>query len=228
MWKKFRKAVRKVVGAVLKIAKVVREVAQRFAGILDYLGGLVGIRPRKHLRLQVYILKDEKGNLVAPSDKVKQWVNDAARVYLAKANVELHPERDQFVEYLPDSPPESALYLKECSFSEGFSDGVDWFEDHARSPIFGYGGPVTVFVVGDIGGANGCSWWWMHTFCAIEASANHLDLAHEVGHVCGLWHVNGNKYLMDEDSIDGEELTNAQIAFFRNARYVTYLNVQGV
>lgn len=230
MWKKFKRAVRKAVGGALKIANIAREAANQLIGILDYVGSLLGIRPRKHLRLQVYILKDEKGNPVADKERIKGWVADAARVYLQQANVELHPERNEFVEYMPDVPPKEAIQVRECSFSEGFSDGVDWFEDRARSPVIGYGGPITAFIVGNIGGAQGCSWWGMEPFLIVRAGANHLDLAHEMAHVCGLrdMDVTGDRYLMQKDGVNGEKMTHAQIAFLRNARYVTYLDVRGV
>jgi hypothetical protein len=230
MWKKFKKAVRKVVGAVLKVANVARELAVRLAGALDWVASLVGLRPRKHLRLQVYIIDDEKGNPVADKERVKAWVADAARVYLEQANVKLHPDRDEFVNYLSEKPPKEAIIVKECSFSEGFSDAADFFQDHARNPVFGYGGPITAFVVGTIGNAQGCSWWWMEPFLIVRAGANRLDLAHEIGHVCGLrdMNVTGDKYLMQKDGVNGERMTNAQIAFLRNARYVTYLDTRGV
>ena len=74
-----------IVSTILRAAK---ELANRLVGILDFIGSLLGIRPKKYLRLKVFILVDENKKLVQNKAEVQRWVDFTKKAFLDKMNVQ--------------------------------------------------------------------------------------------------------------------------------------------
>lgn len=240
------RAAKKVARAVRKVFRVAQELAWRAASIFDFAGSLIGIRPRKHAGLKVFVLFDENDTKQTPVRDlvdVEQWVHVAKDVFESKMNIRLHPHHGasgKFVHTL--SAPTWVLTGPRCNFAAGFKDRADWFEDHTTGTALGYGGTMYVFVVRtlDVPGddLNGCAWPWIHNFCLVDAgqpvatptaaaSPKPTTLAHELGHLCGIFpHSAAEHNLMNVDREDMDsKLNRLQKSAIRTARYVTYINV---
>ena len=225
--------------AISIVARVVKEAVWRFIGIVDFVGSLVGIRPKKFLRLKIFILLDLKHRPVHPEVEVNRWLDETKTIFAQKMNVELHPANlraDEFVNIMAEPAPDSAMFPS-CSFAAGFGEAAEYYEENSAYSItsvtgfladkLGYGEPIFAFVVHSIAGGDrqGCAYPLIRNVCMIATNARTTTLAHEIGHLCGLTHHSGQHNLMNSDRDDMDsDLTRWQISVFRNSRYVTYLN----
>ena len=245
LWGKITKAVKKivkkVVNTVKKVIRVVKEVVHRVLGVVDFIATLLGIRLRKYIRVKVYILTDLKKQPVRDPAVVQQWVDEAKALFKDRLNVDMRaPDLragQGIVAIIPEPAPAGALFPN-CGIGDAFSDAADYYEDHytyiqtsAWNEILddlGYGEPVYVFVVADVGAKDkdGCSQPWLHNFAVLDGDQQNLSLPHEIGHLCSLSHRNTVGNLMYPDTGNrGPHLNRWQIAVFRNARYVTFLRL---
>jgi hypothetical protein len=230
LWKKAKRAARTVF-------RVVKEVVQRVIGVIDFIGSLLGIRPKKFLRLKVFILKDQHGKQVVAQSQAEAWVARAKDIFNRRANIEIHAANqraEQIVNVLDEKVP--AEYLRpKIENTDIFTDEVDYFDDlrkyvitsvwHSIADLIGYGEPVFTFIVIDfpssqLGVAN--TLW---NFCLMSTKAGPTTLAHELGHMCGLLHRSDSGNLMKpgRDLTNDDNLTRWQISVIRNSRFVTYL-----
>jgi hypothetical protein len=185
--------------------------------LVDFVLGLIGIRPEKLLRVCTVILADEKGSPVATPDYARAILQVAADVYKRDANVRVvplgpfhyssgfagaeHVTDDWFV--TESDASDADLLDVPCG---GGGAGADWwtigsrFQFKASTHCFygawrrltGYGAPVTCFVIRSIPGAYGCCLWITDYATMQGGTAPPIDarvLAHEVGHAGNLWHV---------------------------------------
>jgi len=79
-------------------------------------------------------------------------------------------------------------------------------------------------VVRDVEGKNGCSLGPLTNYVVFESTADcATHLAHELGHACGLWHLDDTDNLMFH-SCSGKRnrLAGWQKNVVRAAKYVTY------
>lgn len=94
--------------------------------------------------------------------------------------------------------------------------------------VLGYGAPVVVFIVrsvskpGDSGPEStlGCGLGPLTDYVTIRGS-NPVCIAHELGHVCNLWHVSDDTNLMYE-KCGRRKLKWWQVAILRDSRHVSY------
>jgi hypothetical protein len=211
-------------------------------GLLDGLLTLLGIMPWKKIRVQGVVLLDEKREPVADRDDVQEVLDLAKEVFAEEIKVRLSsPARH--VTYVPEAAPSKVLEVG-CDASiwgAQFTGVGGWFRSHqARRPsgtFFGYGSPVTVFVVRDVKGKRGCAPpGFLADYVVIDPRAlagsegSRLTLAHEVGHACNLLHgfpSSGRGTLMqsggDDPGVRPRRMTRAQKAVFRGSPHVTYL-----
>jgi hypothetical protein len=221
----------KGVGSAL--AQTIKWILQRGIGILDFFLTLAGIMPEKKIRVEARILVKD-GKPVADRDDVQAVLDLANEVFKQGVNVRVVSRTDRPT-LIPDDAPARNLVVA-CgagAFASAFSSVGAWFRRHlARSPagtVFGYGSPVTVFVVENVEGKKGCSVGFLADFVVIDPEAlrgdegSLLTLAHEVGHACDLVHAGAGTSLMRASS-DGRtrRMKRLQRAIFRSSPHVTY------
>ncbi|MCG3257443.1 MAG: hypothetical protein KAU62_15175 [Candidatus Heimdallarchaeota archaeon] len=247
LWSKIKKAVKKavkkVVKTVKKIVRVIKEVIHRLIGIFDFFGSLIGIRPKKYLRLKIFILRkdgkpiQDKATVQSKLDKTIKIFKDKLNVEIRKANLVLN-----FIDFLNDDAPAEALNVSACSFGAMFTDAADYFDDqcnYARTStgsyvadLLGIGEPIFAFVVLSIGGGKfGCGYpWGPLNYCLITTDCPMTSLAHELCHMCGLTDSSShNKNLMssNRNQETDYDLNRWQISVVRNSRFVTYIPRRG-
>ena len=109
-----------------------------------------------------------------------------------------------------------------------FSGWHSWFSSHAC----GCCNQVTVFFVDKISGSSDGFTYWGDNWCRVDATANSdpTIMAHEVGHICNLWHVSDNNDLMFPNSgpptNPRNTLTSFQCCTMRTSPFIN-LGVKG-
>jgi hypothetical protein len=218
-------------GGVAQGANVVKETANRAAGLLEIAARLAGLRPYKRLRLRVVILRDENGAPLCTESDVLPSIDVAREVFSRQAHVSVLP-LSPAVLTVSDPAPQAALdvHCDDGAWQEDFDTAGAFFrrfEARTRSgSLTGYATPVTVFIVRDISNKGGCSLGPLTNYVTLEARmldrAAYRLLAHEVAHACGLWHSKVKLNLMFPKG-PGAELTWWQETILRNSRHVTLL-----
>jgi hypothetical protein len=214
----------------------------------------------KKLRLRVVILNNENGNSLADRNPVEGAVAIAQSVFKRELNVTIEGVAGQDI--TRDSAEPSPSYVLEPTCSTGASDihtqvgsifsrSGAWYRSRvARSPtgtFFGYGTPVTFFVVRDVPGKRGCAnLAWYENYGWIDPSAlpptwiptgdpdevrpyddvDHSTLPHEIGHCCDLLtHRKQKENLMhsSQTTRTGTSFTKWQKVVVRTCTHVTSL-----
>jgi hypothetical protein len=244
MWKKIKKAAKKVGNAIKKGAKavvqglkqvvnVVKTVINRVLGILDFIGSLIGIQPRKRIRVRFIVLADETGTPLLMASDLAASIASMDDVFRKECNTRLKPKDDSIIAIDTEPAPDFALTVR-CdgkAYADDFGSRGWYFGWRARQNIsgflIGYAAPVTVFIVREHEGSkNGCSLGPLTDWVTVSAKVVNRDpliVAHEVAHACGLWHWNKKDFLMRPDSPHGTRINRLQQSVFRNSRHVTYL-----
>lgn len=227
----------------------------------------LGIRPQMKLRVCTVILRDETGMPTATVANVVGVLNDAVKILLREANVQIvNSAPMQFTSgfssegiradaswiQTEEGSSQTDLLDGACN-AAGFGDDIgtsggrlemkcntDCFFGNWRR-LTGLGAPIPVFVVRSIdGGATiGCGLWLPDyvTISRTEGSGGALlagepdldgtfgkpinTLAHELGHMCNLWHISDQANLMTPGS-KGVSLDWWQISLVRASRHVSY------
>ena len=236
--KKVKKAVKKVVKTVKKIVRAVKEIINRALGVIDFLGSLIGIRPKKYLRLKIFILRSRKKPIVGVN-QVNDLLDVTISIFKEKMNIEIRRTNliaEEFIEMKTEDTPEEYLNV-ECSFGFTFSDAADYFDDNCEYTIdsasagvfdlLGYGEPLYAFTVKSISNDKlGCAYPLVANFCVFTPKAGRTTLAHELSHLCGLRDRNSNDQNIMSSKRDrntGYKLTRWQISVVRNSKYVVYV-----
>lgn len=237
--KAIKKAVKKVVNTVKKVLKAIKDVVYKIVGLFDQALSLLGIRPKKYLRLKVIVLrKDDKP--IHDLKEVQAWYDMTKKVLLEKCNIEVRPPNLHLspVELIGEDAPSHAFKCN-CSFGSAFSDDNDYYEtlthysvtssSSAIMDFFGYGEPLYAIVIEDITGASGCAVPLLNKYVLLDRGAGKTTLSHEFGHITWLAHKNKPRNLMNtnRDRDVDYELTNWQISNIRNSRYVVYAPRKG-
>jgi hypothetical protein len=143
-------------------------VWSQFIGLFDAAIGLIGLRPIKHIRLEVIILMREDRSLTVPPDRVNLVVQRTEAIYRARADIKVHttihqvntpsPRGALFIEddipllgILSEDTTEAGVYFQ-TTITEMLWEDNPWF-------VIRVGAPIVVFVVDDVSGADhvGCS-----------------------------------------------------------------------
>lgn len=233
--KKFKKAVKAVKQAVKQVVSIVKEVVNRVFfgfGVLDFIGSLIGIRPRKKLRLRVVILCDETGNPLVSEKELEPSLSEARRVFDKEVQTSILAAGGKLIVTLDEAAPPEALKVGcgTLAWEEDFGEAGNYFSRHSANNVagflVGYAAPVTVFIVDNVVGEGGCSLGPLVNYVTVDLDGlkdrTQRVLAHEVAHACGLWHSKSRDNLMYAD-MPGEKLKRWQEAIFRNSRHVTLL-----
>ena len=236
-WSKVKKAVKKVVrvvrGVISQVVNIVFNVVQSIIGIPDWIGSLIGIRPKKKLRLKVDVLRDQNGSYLATQKELVPIIQKVIEIYKKRCNKKVIPVKENFIEFYDPIPPRDALFPS-C-------DGGAWTNDLGLAGSFyslvtavskggllgfGYASPVTAIVVQDIIDKKGCSLGPLTNYITIDLSGiSTLDtLSHEIGHSCSLLHRKRKSNLMYRKSKDrGDDLSHWQSSIIRWSKHATYL-----
>lgn len=180
--------------------------------------------PKKRLRIKVFILRAEEANSTPAVSTVEDMIRYAKRSFSKNFNVELLPAHkcQNFAEVLQKDPPHEALHTfgGPEALKEELKIAGNFFASNLTGVIY----PVTVFVVPDIKGADGCSLGPMSDYVTIDhvGLKNVSVLAHELAHACGLWHVHKKENLLFTNRSRGDEVKWWQKSVFRSSRHITY------
>jgi hypothetical protein len=237
-----------ILGRLIRwIWDIVLTVISFVIGLGDIVLGILGIKPEKKLRVCVLVLRDEKGNLVADLNTVKQNLQAAVHIYRDQANVRLIKSApfqydsgfageetvdDSWI-HVMDDPASSDILDVSCDASAAgedlwvtgtqfeFMSATHCFFQNSRK-VSGYGAPVSVFVVRSVGDSStaGCSLGPLNDYVTIEGP-DPICIAHELGHSCNLWHVGDTSNLMNAEC-GGTQLSWWQVALVRSSRHVSY------
>jgi hypothetical protein len=219
-----KKAWRGIKSAARQLGRVIAEVAGRIIGLPDLLLGFI-TWPSKKLRIKIRILSDQYGQAVASPSDLTPSIDYAKRVFKDRLNVKLLPypgSENPIVDIIVDPAPSAALQVS-CgsgAWGEEFGDAGEFFAGHLAGLVF----PVTVFVVKDMSGADGCSLGPLTDYVTLDRAGvkSGNPLAHEVAHACGLWHSGSKSNLMWKSPDRGDSLKWWQKNLFRSSRHVTY------
>lgn len=231
-----------VVGALTKFAGWVLSVV---AGVIDLLGGIIGIRPLKRMNLEVVILRDEENRPLITPANLAAAIAANEQTLRNRANIKITSS----IQTAPGPAPHVALTVD--SNTGLFGEDLTVTGDYFRSLIAdlaveaGLSAPVVCFVVRGVGDASetGCSGGPLLDYICVEATT--LDsravssydptvLPHETCHALGLLHDN---FAADEKKGDatnlmfwssspptprGTNLSPFQEALVRVSPHVTY------
>jgi hypothetical protein len=95
--------------------------------------------------------------------------------------------------------------------------------------VLGYGGTIHVFFVRSHANALGCAlsgWLTDYATVNVNSATNppRIDTtAHELGHVCSLWHTTSLPLLMTTPVRTASNLAGWQVAIVRSSKFVTYV-----
>jgi hypothetical protein len=253
------------VGPVIRwIINFVTTVVAVIGSLFDWVMGAIGIRPEKILRVCTVVLKDEKGDAVASMDVAKQLLQLACNIYKRDANVRIIPSApfryatgfsgaetvddswvivdgsnsDATLLDVPCQSATSAMGLPASGFQLKMS--VLCFYGAWRR-VFGYGAPVSCFIIRDVTDAIGCHVTFTD-YCTIDGAVtlphpSPRTLGHEVGHACMLDHQCvdlDNANMMGTQGDCGEtdsttlpdrvnpRISNGQALTIRASKHVTY------
>jgi hypothetical protein len=214
-------------------------------GMVENLAWSLGCRPVKKMKVGVVLLSDEDGNPVEELDKVVAALDKTTEIYYRQARIKLLPaahipkglaNQDLPSSYwitVADHPTSRRLLKVGCDGRAILNDlgmiGASYQWIHLKRyfftsfrRVFGYGAPVTIFIVREIQDKVGCSLGWFTDYVTIQAK--HLKaIPHELGHACNLFHSDNKKNLMYKTAPVDPELTTLQIALMRASRHVTIL-----
>ncbi|NIV11058.1 MAG: hypothetical protein GWN62_07115 [Aliifodinibius sp.] len=216
-------------------------------GLVEYLLWTLGYRPVKKFGIGFLVLRDQNGEPLITPEEIMPAVQKAQEIF-DQANVQIIPafprpkklsesgdlpESSTWVRTLRKSAASRILEV-DCNLPAMLQDlglpGTQFqfetlgafFQTSVRR-LTGYGAPVTVFVVKNIGKFTGCSLGWLSDYVTVKH--DHIfTTAHELGHACNLLHMSDRANLMHPSS--GKQKTilleTWQIALLRASRHITF------
>lgn len=216
-------------------------------GLIEGAAWVLGLRPEKSLRVGVIILRDEQGQPLDDPDKVLEGIVRAADIFLKQARVRLLPawphEKARFGPHDPFERPEGWIKInsepspqrlldvncKNPALREDLSlAGAEFsFLQASLDPhntvrrLFGWGAPLTVFMVREIAGFWGCSNGPLNDYVTVVAQRSKC-IAHELGHACNLWHSADDHNVMRSRGCGGGEMRWWQVWLLRSSRHVSF------
>lgn len=203
-----------IVSILIYVVHVICIIICIIIGIPAFLLCHLGLNPPKKLRVCIKVLTDENGQSAVTPLAIEQNIARIRSSY-KECNIEviiLGIEHIVKPEYLSTT---------DSSFSSVFSAWHLWFTQRACWCC----SQVTVFVVNDIIGAGGLTYWG-DSWCRIDSQCNTDDsiMAHEIGHLLSLWHVNDpNNVMFAGTSPTSHDFTTFQCCLAKRSPFATYV-----
>jgi len=239
LWSSITHAVRRACRAVKAVVRVVVRIVTAVVAVIfaawDILFGFLGWPPKK-LRYQVFILSDNKGPLMDPSNpadagELRSAIDFFKMTFKDRFNVNVIAYGKPDVQVIEVTAPTAALDVScgGAALSEEFGAAGEFFADHLAGwnaiPI-NLGFPISIFIVRSMSGSSdGCSVGPLTDYVTMTpAAVRELNvMAHESGHSCNLWHSGAHSNLMWPDPSRGNEVHWWQKNLVRISRHVRYL-----
>ena len=223
IWHAVKAVVRVVVRVVITIVHAI------IPNGLDLLFGMFAWPPKK-MRIQIFVLKDPStGKPVYSGANMQPSIQFVIDTFKREFNVKVRPYSKDWVIQLTDTPPDAALNpgCGSTLLGQEFGDGGNYYAGHLAGwnaiPIsLTY--PVTVFVVKNVMGKQGCSLGPLTDYVVIDPDGidNVNTMAHELGHSCNLWHSQTKINLMWADFDRGSTSKWFQRNLLRCSRHINY------
>jgi hypothetical protein len=224
-----------IIGGIIRtILNWLTEIVWRIVGLIDFIGSLVGIRPRKKMYLGA-VVPSVGGTPIVPDADIQRQIDAAVDFYDRTCNINVIFTG---ICHTDIQPPDGGLTVA-CDAGGFFSDwwlagsyfefasAICKFTDSFRR-VIGLGAEIIVFVVQDVtpAGTNGCSFGSTHNYVVIEARPTDQAFvaAHEIGHACWLPHDGDPANLMASITpTTNPVLTDVQISLVRWSKHCVYL-----
>jgi hypothetical protein len=202
-----------LISVILYIVRIVCIVINIIIGIPAFVLCRLGLNAPKRLRICIKVLTDANDQSAVTSAAVIQNIERLIVAY-KQCNIEvriLGIERIVKPEYLSST---------DSSFTSIFSAWHLWFTQTAC----GCCSLVTVYVVDEVIGASGLTFWG-DSWCRVDAECNNDDtvMAHEVGHILSLWHIGDpNNVMYAATSATAHGFTSFQCCLAKRSPFTTY------
>lgn len=150
----------------------------------------LGLRVPAHIRVSIKVITDNEGNSKVTDAAVQQSKDLMRKVY---------EQCDIRVEF--DGVERVAAPDLLVTADAWWGLFAPWHAKYAAL-TFGCCNQVTVFFIDTITGTSNGLTYWGDNWCRVDSSANNdpTIMAHEVGHICNLWHDSSNTNLMFANS----------------------------
>jgi hypothetical protein len=217
-------------GGGAQLLSVGKEAVNRVIALPDFGATLGGRKPRKRLRVEVVILSEPAtggaARPLATEAHAREALESAQTIFEREAGTVLFFDDWPRIRTIAEPAPHAALHVGcgASSWTQDLGEAGAYFRRmrSASGGVAGIGGrgePITVFVVRDVAGKNGCSLGPLSAYVTVDRVRGPL-IAHELGHSCGLWHSRSSGNLM-LPAADSGTMTRLQQAVFRTSRHVT-------
>ncbi len=202
-----------IIVLLIYIVHIICIVINIIIGLPSLILCRLGLSPNKKLRVCIKVLTDQNGNTAVTQLAINKSIERMKGSY-AKCNIEVIILG---IEYIVQP---SYLATTNCNPSGILSSWHVWFTQQACWCC----NQVTVYFVDQIQGASGCAYWG-DNWCRVDQSANGDDtiMAHEVGHLLNLPHVNDpNNIMYSSYSPTAHSFKTTQCCIMRVSPYVTF------
>lgn len=219
-----KKIGRVFVGTVSVVGGIFGDLFGRFLGIPGFILDILGIRPKKKLRLRFIILLDENATELTPQANLGETFKLTKRILNEQADIELI----QTGILIAGGAPEGALNVTSPteSFFELWGEVGEYF--NALAGIGFFTRRLSVIIINTMEEHNGRSFGPAANFVLVEKKyfdnpKNQATIvAHEIGHACGLLHRLPKENLMHRDDDRKEKLSHWQSSVVRGSKFVWY------
>jgi len=184
-------------------------------GFPGWLLCILGLSPKKKLRVCVKVITDELGYSQVTNAAIEENMMFMRSAFGKQCGIEV------LYEGIERIVKPAYLSTTDCSFWGLFSVWHTWFSQRACLCCQ----RITVFFVDDIIGlSDGCTYWGEH-FCRVDSGCNFDQsvMAHEVGHILNLSHSSDpNNIMYGAYSATAENFTSNQCCAMKNSAYTIY------